>query len=141
MIHKPTAKELGMVKQGHPDLQRVWHRYQTILDASCDSRVGEVARTLQKQKENIRNGASKTLKSRHIPEMNKCGVSCAIDLWAMHDLDDDGDLDISWIMKHYKPIADCMKRAAAIENVPIEWGFDLWGWDGPHFQLPWGKYP
>jgi peptidoglycan L-alanyl-D-glutamate endopeptidase CwlK len=35
-----------------------------------------------------------------------------------------------------------MKQAAKDVNVPIEWGGDWSAFkDGPHFQLPWVKYP
>lgn len=35
-----------------------------------------------------------------------------------------------------------MRVAADIERVPIEWGGDFPGFfDGPHFQLPWSRYP
>lgn len=127
-----------MVRAGHPGLASVWFRYQTMIDETCDSRVGEVSRTIQKQRDYVRRGASKTMRSRHIPEKNRCGKACAIDLWAMHDLDEDGDLDISWVMKHYKPIADKMKEASIAEGNPedwLQWGVDLWGWDGPHLQI------
>jgi peptidoglycan L-alanyl-D-glutamate endopeptidase CwlK len=34
-------------------------------------------------------------------------------------------------------IADAMKQAAKDQGgVPLEWGFNLWRWDAPHFQLP-----
>jgi peptidoglycan L-alanyl-D-glutamate endopeptidase CwlK len=43
----------------------------------------------------------------------------------------------------YDGLAKSMKEAARIESVPIEWGGDWKGGfrDGPHFQLPWSKYP
>lgn len=123
----------------HPDLVKVVHR--AIQLSTIDFKVGEGVRTIEKQREYVRTGASKTLRSRHIPESNKCKMGCAVDLWALTDLDGDGDLDVSWLMKHYKPIADAMKAAAKELNVKIEWGYDLWGWDGPHFQLSWKEYP
>lgn len=96
--------------------------------------VNEGLRTLAQQKKNVLSGASKTMKSRHL-------TGHAVDLVPMLDLDNDGDLDVSWVQKHFTPISVAMKAAAKELNVPIEWGYDLWGWDGPHFQLPWKQFP
>lgn len=124
----------------HPDLVKVVRLAITI--STVDFTVGEGVRTLARQKELVRSGASRTMRSRHIPETSSRGLhSHAVDLWALRDLDGDGDLDVSWVMEHYKPIADAMKEAAKQLDVPLEWGYDLWGWDGPHFQLPWRQYP
>jgi peptidoglycan LD-endopeptidase CwlK len=42
----------------------------------------------------------------------------------------------------YKTFADVMKRAAKELGLSIEWGGDWKSFkDGPHFQLPFGKYP
>lgn len=123
----------------HPDLVRVVQL--AITKSAIDFTVNEGVRTKEQQKKNIISGASKTMKSRHIPEMNQCKMGCAVDLIPLLDLDGDGDLDISWAEEHFGPIAKAMKEAAAELNITIEWGIDLWGWDGPHFQLPWSKYP
>lgn len=123
----------------HPDLVKVVNL--AITKTTNDFVVGEGLRTMAKQKEYVRTGASKTLKGRHVAENNQCQLSCAVDLWALNDLDNDGDLDINWVMKNYQPIATAMKAAARELGIPIEWGFDLWGWDAPHFQLPKRLYP
>jgi peptidoglycan L-alanyl-D-glutamate endopeptidase CwlK len=129
------AKLVGV----HPDLVKVVER--AIELTKEDFKVGEGVRTVATQRLYVRRGASKTMRSRHIPESNKCRLGCAVDLWALRDLDNDGDLDVSWVMKHYNPIAEAMKKASKELGIPVEWGFDLWGWDGPHFQLPWKQYP
>lgn len=36
----------------------------------------------------------------------------------------------------FDKIAAAMKSAAADLKIPLQWGFDLWGKDKPHFQLP-----
>jgi peptidoglycan L-alanyl-D-glutamate endopeptidase CwlK len=123
----------------HPDLAAVVMR--AIEISETDFTVIEGARTKEQQKKNVLSGASKTMKSRHIPESNQCGLSCAVDLAPMLDLDGDGDLDLSWAEKHFGPIAVAMKAAAGELGIPIQWGIDMWGWDAPHFQLPWAEYP
>jgi peptidoglycan L-alanyl-D-glutamate endopeptidase CwlK len=139
MTFKLGKKSLLKLEGLHPDLQAVVKR--AIEVSEVDFTVGEGVRTLETQKKYVRIGASKTMRSRHIPASNKCNLGCAVDLWALNDVDGDGDLDINWVEKHYKPIAEAMKKAANELNIPIEWGADLWGWDSPHFQLPWGSYP
>lgn len=130
---------LSRLEGVHPDLVRVVKL--AISKSTAEFTVGEGVRTLATQKKYVRIGASKTLNSRHIPDSNRCKQGCAVDLWALNDVDGDGDLDINWVEKNYKPIADAMKEAARTLNIPIQWGVDLWGWDAPHFQLPWKDYP
>jgi len=97
--------------------------------------VTEGLRTIERQKALVAAGASKTMKSRHL-------TGHAIDLAAMVDFDNDGDLDIRWDWPLYAKLADAMKQSAKTLTLPIEWGGD-WATfkDGPHFQLPWKDYP
>jgi peptidoglycan LD-endopeptidase CwlK len=127
-----SARSLKRLEGVHPDLVRVVKR--AIQITATDFMVVEGLRTVAQQRKNILSGASKTMRSRHL-------TGHAVDIAPMLDLDGDGDLDVSWVQKHFTPLAVAMKQAAKEQGVPIEWGFDLWGWDGPHFQLPWAKYP
>ena len=136
---KLGKRSLGRLRGVHPDLVSVVKR--AIEVSKADFTVGEGSRTMATQRRYVRIGASKTLNSRHVPENNECNLSCAVDIWALNDTDGDGDLDINWIMKNYFPLAKAMKLAAKELNIPVEWGYDLWGWDGPHFQLPKKIYP
>lgn len=131
-MFKLSKKSLSKLQGVHPDLVRVVER--AIQISTVDFMVGEGLRDLETQKRYVRIGASKTMKSRHL-------TGHAVDLWALNDLDGDGDLDISWVYKHYSPIAVAMKTAAKELNISIEWGVDLWNWDAPHFQLPRKEYP
>lgn len=115
----------------HPDLVKLVRRAAELCPVYFF--VNEGLRTLERQKQLVIQGASKTMKSRHL-------TGHAVDLVPMLDLDNDGDLDVSWVKKHFEPIAVAMKQASKELGVPVEWGFDLWGWDAPHFQLPVGKY-
>jgi peptidoglycan L-alanyl-D-glutamate endopeptidase CwlK len=91
-------------------------------------------RTLEEQKLLVKKGASKTLRSRHIPAAN--GFAHAVDVVAMLN----GKVRWDWPL--YGKIATAMKAAAKAEKVPLEWGGDWVSFkDGPHYQLPWKSYP
>lgn len=116
----------------HPDLVRVVRRAAEITTA--DFIVTEGTRTLARQKQLVAAGASRTLRSRHLP--GKAGVACAVDLAALVG----GKVRWDWPL--YAKLAAAMKQAAKDLGVPIEWGGDWKSFkDGPHFQLPWSKYP
>lgn len=111
----------------HPDLQRVIYRAAEI--SSIEFIVTEGLRSLDRQKILVSKGASKTLKSRHL-------TGHAVDLACLID----GNVCWDWPM--YINLAKDVKEAAKIEGVPIEWGGDWVTFkDGPHYQLPWSKYP
>ena len=129
-----SAKSLERLSKVHPDLQRVVHAAYEL--GEMDFMVIEGERTLEKQKTYREKGASQTLRSRHVREMNQCGEVCAIDLGVMID----GELRWDWPLYH--KLGALVKEAAKIEGVPIEWGGDWLKFkDGPHFQLPWREYP
>ena len=120
---------LSKLKGVHPDLVRVvkrcaadWSDKQFTFGITCG------VRTLEEQKVLVAKGASKTLKSRHIPAPN--GFSHAVDVVALIDG------AVRWVWPLYDKIAVAMKKAAKAEKVPIEWGGDWVSFkDGPHFQL------
>lgn len=125
-MFKLSQRSLTALVGVHPDLVRVVKRAITI--STVDFIVGEGLRTLETQRKYVASGVSKTMKSRHL-------TGHAVDLWAYL-------VTIRWEPALYVPIADSMKAAGKELGVPVEWGFDLWGWDSPHFQLPRGKqYP
>lgn len=131
-MFKFGKRSLAKLQGVHPDLVKVVKRAIEISES--DFMVVEGLRTMATQKKYVLSGASKTYNSRHL-------TGHAVDLAPMLDVDGDGDLDVSWIQKHFLPIAKAMKQASKELGIPVEWGFDLWGWDGPHFQLPRSKYP
>ena len=130
-----SQKSLDKLAGVHPDLVRVVKRAITL--SPIDFRVNEGLRTVERQRQLVAAGASKTMKSRHI-------TGHAVDLVAVMDLDHDGVVEseemFSWPL--YPKIAAAVKEAARLENVAIEWGGDWRTFkDGPHFQLPWKQYP
>lgn len=116
----------------HPDLKRVVLEAARITDIPFT--VLQADRTLAEQKANVAKGVSWTLKSRHL--IDKKGLVYAVDLAPLIG----GKASWSWPI--YYKLAPIIKKAAKAVGVPVEWGGD---WkknkDGPHWQLPWTKYP
>ncbi len=111
----------------HPDLVKVIER--AIELSAVDFTVLEGVRTIERQKTLLAQGATKTLRSRHL-------TGHAVDLGAYID----GRIDWSW--PPYDTIAAAMKQAAEELGIALTWGGDWKTFkDGPHFQLPWQRYP
>ncbi len=120
-----TPRDVERLAGVHPDLVRVIRRARHTASFF----VIEGLRTLERQRQLLAEGKSRTLKSRHL-------TGHAVDLGAMVN----GVL--TWQEPAYRALARTVKVAADIERVPIEWGGDWPGFfDGPHFQLPWAQYP
>lgn len=132
---KLNNSSLAKLKGVHPDLVRVVNRCAgDWKDADTGFIVTCGVRTLDEQKILKAKGASKTLRSRHIPAAN--GFSHAVDLASTIK----GQVRWDWPL--YDSLAKRMKAAAKDENVLLEWGGDWKTFkDGPHFQLPWKQYP
>jgi peptidoglycan L-alanyl-D-glutamate endopeptidase CwlK len=132
---KLSATSERRLRGVHPDLVRVvrrtakdWADPQTGFVITCG------VRTLAEQRVLVAKGASRTMRSRHIPAANRFShavdFACTIAGVARWD----------WPLYH--KLAKAVKAAAKAEKVPIEWGGDWVSFkDGPHFQLPWASYP
>ncbi len=132
---KLSDRDLKKLNGVHPDLVRVVRRSAML---HVDPQLGFVitcgVRTLAEQKVLLAKGASKTLRSRHIPGRN--GFSHAVD----YAVTINGKVRWDWPL--YANLAKIVKAAAQMEKVSIEWGGDWKSFkDGPHFQLPWSLYP
>ncbi len=122
-----SKRSLQRLEGVHPDLVKVVQR--AIQLTPVDFTVLEGLRTLERQKQLVAAGASKTMNSRHL-------TGHAVDLGAYVA----GEVRWDWPLYHQ--IAAAVKRAAAEVGVPIEWGGDWRTFkDGPHFQLPFASYP
>ena len=110
----------------HPDLVRVVEL--ALESTSVDFTVVEGLRSLDKQREYLAKGVSKTLKSRHLRQSD--GYGHAVDLYPYYD----GSVQVHAPIEKFQTVADAMQRAAQTLNVSITRGID-WGWDAPHFQL------
>jgi peptidoglycan L-alanyl-D-glutamate endopeptidase CwlK len=127
-----SERSLTKLEGAHPDLVKVIKRAAILSD--MEFTVLEVLRTVARQKELVAKGASKTMKSRHLPGPD--GKSRAIDIAPL-----DGG-QVSWAWPQYHRLAPIIKQAARDVGVPIEWGGDWRTFkDGPHWQLPWKEYP
>ena len=129
----PTSEK--RLRGVHPDLVRVVRRVaKDWKDAETGFIITCGVRTLEEQKVLVKKGASRTLRSRHIPARNGYGhaVDFAVTLNGVP----------RWDWPLYDKLAKRVKAAAKAEKVPIEWGGDWPSFrDGPHFQLPWAEYP
>lgn len=137
----------------HPDLVAVVER--AIQVSAVDFTVLEGLRSVDRQRELVARGASKTMQSRHLS-------GHAVDLGALLSG------SVSWHWSLYEHIAVAVQQAARELKVPIRWG-GVWDrhlnelgnihdecaayverriaadksvfTDGPHFELPAGEYP
>ena len=123
-MNKISIERLQLV---HPDLRRVIFRAEK--ESSLAFIVTEGLRSKELQKELYDKGASQTLDSRHI-------TGHAVDLAVVIGK------EVRWDWPLYYTLAEAVKKAAAAEGIPIEWGGDWKKFkDGPHFQLPKKLYP
>lgn len=130
-----TTRSVQRLSKVHPDLVRVVKRAAAMIAGDPGFQITCGLRSLDEQKQLVAKGASKTMRSRHLPG-RKNGLSHAVDLVATVD----GKVRWDWPL--YTKLAAVMKAAAKAEKVTIEWGGDWRTFkDGPHFQLPWAKYP
>jgi peptidoglycan L-alanyl-D-glutamate endopeptidase CwlK len=121
------SRSLSRLEGVHPDLVRVVKQAAAI--SNLDFTVLEGLRTLDRQRKLVAEGASKTMKSRHL-------TGHAVDLAPLIDG------KVSWDWPIYYRLAKIVKSAAADEKVPLQWGGDWRAFkDGPHWELPWKFYP
>lgn len=126
-MYKLGPRSQSRLKGVHPDLVRVVEKAISISD--IDFTVLEGVRSIARQEQLVKSGASQTMRSRHI-------TGHAVDLGAYVA----GQVRWDWPLYH--KVADAMKKAASEVGVPIEWGGDWKTFpDGPHFELDRRKYP
>jgi peptidoglycan LD-endopeptidase CwlK len=115
------------LKGVHPDLVNVVRL--AFQRTPIPFEVIEGLRTVERQRQLVAAGASKTMNSRHI-------TGHAVDLAPTVE----GKIRWDWPLFHQ--IAPAMKQAAQDVGVPITWGGDWRTFkDGPHFELDRKVYP
>ncbi len=121
------SKSVAKLNGVHPDLVKVVKA--AIKISEVDFTVLEGLRTLTRQKQLLAAGATRTLNSRHL-------TGHAVDLGALIGG------TVRWDFPLYTVISKAMKQASRDLGIPITWGGDWRTFkDGPHYELPWSKYP
>ena len=137
------TRSLSRLEGGHPDLVRVVKKAAAMSD--LDFTVLEGLRTTERQSQLMKQGATRTMNSRHL-------TGHAVDLAPMIGG------KVSWDWPLYHRLAAVMRSASVAESIPIRWG-GTWKLltnikgpitakvlsrsfpDGPHFELPRVNYP
>jgi len=127
MPFKFSKRSLDRLAGVHPDIVAVLNL--AIGRTPIDFTVLEGLRTVERQRQLVREGASKTMNSRHLS-------GHAVDIAPLLDG------VVSWDWPLYHRLAPVMKQAAEELRVDLEWGGDWRTFkDGPHWQLAWDTYP
>ena len=135
-----TQRSLDNMKGLHPDLIRVLNR--ALQTSPHMLVVTEGLRTLERQRELLRIGATKTLKSRHLKQAD--GYGHAFDFYALVDSNSDGKVSFEEMsnVRLMLPVANAIKAAAKEEKVALTYGGDWRKFrDYPHFELDRAVYP
>jgi peptidoglycan L-alanyl-D-glutamate endopeptidase CwlK len=130
-----SNRSLSNLKGIHPDLRCVMDR--ALQESPHDFVVTEGLRTLDRQRELLRIGASTTMNSRHL-------TGNAVDLYAWVDINRDGKVVFQEMAnpRLLTNIAASIKAAALAEGIPVIWGGDWRTFkDMPHFELDRRVYP
>lgn len=105
----------------NPVLERLFR--EVIKETPIDFTVIDGLRTLKEQKEYVKNGYSKTLRSRHL-------TGKAVDVMAL--VNGKG----TWDEQYYKTLSDYVKAVAKKMGIAIVWGGDWSSFPDPgHFEL------
>jgi peptidoglycan L-alanyl-D-glutamate endopeptidase CwlK len=104
----------------HPELG--FAAMEAIKISKQDFGVFEGVRTMQRQKELVWTGTSHTLDGYHL-------YGLAVDLVAWTGK------KYSWNGKYYQAIHKSMMEVIKAHGLHIQNGFDMWGWDHPHWQM------
>lgn len=138
MVYRFSEKSEDRLKTLHPAMARVVRR--ALSFQVMDFTVLETLRDQARQELMVKNGASKTIDSHHLP--NADGLAEAVDLLPYPYIVN--GVDVWQDKQRFAVLAGLMYAAAALENVPIRWGGD-WDFDGnnadstfhdmPHFEL------
>ena len=122
---KKSLEKINNIKF-HPKLRLLLN--EAIKTTPIDFTVLETVRTIAQQKIYVAKGTSKTMKSRHIPSINKSGLCEAFDI---------APYPIDWNnIKRFIQLSQHIKRVAQRLNIAINYGGDWKSFkDYPHYEL------
>lgn len=130
-----SERSLKNMEGIHPDLRRVLD--DALQNSPYDFVITEGLRSLARQREMVRIGASTTMNSRHL-------TGHAVDLYAWVDVNDNGKVTFEEMSnaRLLTAIANAIKASAMKLGVHIVWGGDWRSFkDLPHFELNRKVYP
>ena len=113
-----TSTKFAKLRGVHPKVIQVVERAAELTTMAFI--INEGLRTLERQRNLVRSGASQTLNSKHL--IQKDGYGHAVDLVPYADFDGNGTHEISWHWDHFYPIAEAVRKAAKELDVKIRWG-------------------
>jgi len=119
-MYKLGTRSLSELVGVHPILS--FAVVKAIAITKQDFMVFDGVRTAKEQRKLVERGVSKTNNSYHL-------YGLAVDLVAYVDGKP------SWEEKYYTEISEAMKSVIVKYDLPIEWGYDMWKWDLPHYQI------
>jgi peptidoglycan L-alanyl-D-glutamate endopeptidase CwlK len=128
-VRKFSQRSLDSLKGVHPDLVRVIA--MALHTSPVDFVVIEGTRTKARQEQLFKEGATRTMNSRHL-------YGLAVDLMPIDPKTGKGSFD--WPLYH--KMAPAVLDAARSLGISIEWGGNWTTFkDGPHFELTRAMYP
>ena len=101
---------------------------EAIKDSPLDFTILETVRTVERQRELVKQRKSQTNKSRHIPSSNVSGYAEAVDI---------APYPIDWKdLNRFRKLSEHILKKAKQLNIPITWG-GTWKTlvDMPHYEL------
>ena len=131
-MFKYGKNSLQNISEVKPILQEWAHR--TLELSAVDISVVDGRRTIEEQAENVKNGVSWTMDSRHLPDPVD-NLAFALDLYPFVG----GKTDHSEVA--YQKLAKAGFAAACELGIDIRWGGFWETPDRPHWQLSVKKYP
>ena len=125
-------KQYGLSKRSRENLKGVKPEIVAVIFlalklSEIDFAVIDGGRSLEEQQYNYQTGVSKTMDSMHLVQED--GFFHAVDLMPCGFKTFDAITNEAWCK-----VNKAVKEASEILNYPIDNGFDMWGWDKPHWQ-------
>ena len=123
-----SAASLKKLEGVHPDLQALTKR--AIELTRIDFGVSEGVRTYDRQCQLVKEGASNTLHSKHLLQIEASGSGHAIDIFAFLNN------KVTWANKYYGPVLQAFMTAAIELETQVVFGH-LWQdfQDSVHIEL------